>query len=196
MAELSGKVLSEKIGCAPSTLSEATKRGYLVDDRWDVQAWAVCAPNGRVKHYSVPDEVAFLRNATRKDETLVSALGAGGDSLPFPSETLPLLASTPDVSSHLCEKEETTRHAIEHAGDRTQLVPDGTDVAGATQNAGLAYVAGKAIEYDTPGARAFWTVGSGFVGGTGVYAMTENPWAAIGAGFLSALVGNLVYSTR
>lgn len=190
---ISGKDLADKIGCAPSTLSEATKSGYLVNDRWDVQAWAVCAPNGRVKHYSVPNGVAFLRGVVPGDEPVVPQVSSGGDSIPGSPVSLSLLAN-PDLLTYFLEKEETTRQAIEQAGDRTQLVPDGTDVAGATQNAGMAYAAGKAIEHDTPGACAFWTVGSGFVGGASVYAMTENPWAAVGAGLMSGLIANFVYS--
>lgn len=194
---LSGKELAERIGCARSTLSEATKNGYLVDNRWDVQAWSVCSPNGRVKHYNVPDRVAFLRDVRQSQGMdALTHLSGSSDLVSYADATLSLFESNRDLFDHLRDHEETTRLAIEQAGDRTQLVPDGTDVAGTAKNVGLAYVAGKAVEHDTPGACAFWTIGSGLVGGAGVYAMTENPWAAVGVGFISGLVGNLVYSNH
>jgi hypothetical protein len=95
------------------------------------------------------------------------------------------------------DHEETTRTVAEEAGDSTQLVSDETDVEGTARNAGMAYVAGQAVQHDTPGACAFWTIGSALAGGIGGHAVSDgNPWAAlIGAiGFGSA--GYLVYEQQ
>lgn len=54
---MTGKDLAKRLGVARSTLSEATKEGYLVGGRWDVQSWANFGPNGRVRGYDVPDGV-------------------------------------------------------------------------------------------------------------------------------------------
>jgi hypothetical protein len=97
------------------------------------------------------------------------------------------------MSRLLAEREETTRKVAEESGDQTQLVSDETDVEGTARNAGMAYVAGKAVRHDTPGALTFWTVGSALAGGIGGHAVSDgNPWAALigaigfgGAGYLA-----------
>lgn len=186
---LSGKDLAEKIGCARSTLSEATKKGHRVKGRYDVQAWAEFGPSGRVRGYDVPEEAAFLSG--ERENPSPNEPNSGGDSAPSavggdsapsataPSPSLDLL----DINEMVEEKEETTRKVAEESGDRTQLVSDETNVEGTARNAGVAYATGKAIENDTPGSRAFWTIGSGLAGGFGGYAVSEgNPWvAALGA---------------
>lgn len=58
--QLKGKELAEKLGCAPSTLSTAAREGYLVNDRWEVQEWAVRSSSGRLKYYEVPSDRDFL----------------------------------------------------------------------------------------------------------------------------------------
>jgi hypothetical protein len=177
--KLSGKDLAEKIGCARSTLSEATKNGHLVDGRWDVQKWAVCGPSGRLKHYNVPDEVAFLNDEKRENPSFDLDSPNSGDSAPSPNAADPDFDLS-DLLGFAEEKEETTRKVAEEAGDTTQLVSDETDVEGTARNAGMAYAAGKAIEHDMPGARAFWTIGSALAGGIGAHAVSEgNPWAAL-----------------
>jgi hypothetical protein len=195
--KLSGKDLAEKIGCARSTLSEATKNGYLVGDRWDVQDWAVCSPSGRVKHYVVPDEVAFL-NAKKRENPLANA--NSGNSTASTGDAAPSAdASTSDLGllQIVQDQAETTRTVAEEAGDTTQLVSDETDVEGTARNAGMAYAAGKAIEHDTPGARAFWTIGSALAGGIGGHAVSDgSPWAALLGAVALGSAGYLVYGQQ
>ena len=195
--QLSGKDLAEKIGCARSTLSEATKNGHLVDGRWDVQEWAVCGPSGRLKHYDVPDQVAFL-NAERRENPPEEANSPefGGDSAPAVDTPEPDLG-VPSLTAVVEEQGETVRTVAEEAGDTTQLVSDETDVEGTARNAGMAYAAGKAIEYDTPGARTFWTVGSALVGGIGGHAVTEgNPWGVLIGALTFGGAGYFVYGQQ
>jgi hypothetical protein len=192
--KLSGKDLAEKIGCARSTLSEATTNGHLVGDRWDVQEWAVCGPSGRLKHYEVPDEVAFLNAEKRENPTNSANLPAStGDAAPSAD------ASTSDLGllQIVQDQAETTRTVAEEAGDTTQLVSDETDVEGTARNAGMAYAAGKAIEHDTPGARAFWTIGSALAGGIGGHAVSDgSPWAALLGAVALGSAGYLVYGQQ
>lgn len=199
--KLSGKDLAEKIGCARSTLSEATTNGHLVNGRWDVQEWAVCGPSGRLKHYQVPDEVAFLNTEKREnpapnDPNSGNSGVLGGDQAPSADSATPNLG-LPAISEMLEDHEETTRKVAEESGDKTQLVPDGTNVQGAVRNGGLAYAAGHAIQYDTPGALAFWTIGSALAGGTGGYAISDgNAWAALIGAVAFGGVGYLVYEQQ
>lgn len=198
--KLSGKDLADKIGCARSTLSEATKNGHLVDGRWDVQKWAVCGPSGRLKHYEVPGEVAFLNAGTRenppKEANSPNSPASTGDSAPTADAPAPDLG-LPQLNQILEDHEETTRTVAEEAGDTTQLVSDETDVEGTARNAGMAYAAGKAIEHDTPGARAFWTIGSALAGGIGGHAVSEgNPWAALIGAVAFGSAGYLVYEQQ
>ena len=192
--KLSGKDLAAKIGCARSTLSEATTNGYLVGDRWDVQEWAVCGPSGRLKNYEVPDEVAFLNAEKRENPTNSASLPAStGDAAPSAD------ASTSDLGllQLVQDQAETTRTVAEEAGDTTQLVSDETDVEGTARNAGMAYAAGKAIEHDTPGARAFWTIGSALAGGIGGHAVSDgSPWAALLGAVAFGSAGYLVYGQQ
>lgn len=197
---LSGKELAKKIGCARSTLSEATDKGHLVDNRWDVQAWAVCGPSGRVKHYQVPGQVAFLNGESREnpcgDPNVPNSTPSTGDSAPSADiETLSL--TLPEVNEIIEDHEETTRTVAEESGDTTQLVSDETDVEGTARNVGMAYAAAKAIVNDTPGARAFWTIGSALAGGVGGHAVSDgNPWAALVGAVAFGSVGYLVYEQQ
>lgn len=197
--KLSGKDLADKIGCARSTLSEATKNGHLVDGRWDVQKWAVCGPSGRLKHYEVPGEVAFLNAGTRenppKEANSPNSPASTGDSAPTADAPAPDLG-LPQLNQILEDHEETTRTVAEEAGDTTQLVSDETDVEGTARNAGMAYAAGKAIVNDTPGARAFWTVASGLAGGIGGHAVTDSPWGALIGAIAFGGVGYLAYEQQ
>jgi hypothetical protein len=197
--KLSGKDLAEKIGCARSTLSEATKNGHLVNGRWDVQEWAVCGPSGRLKHYEVPDQVAFLNEGSRENPTDPNPANSApttGDSAPSAD------APTPDFQLSemlraLEDQEETTRKVAEEAGDTTQLVSDETDVEGTARNAGMAYVAAEAVQHDTPGARAFWTIGSALAGGIGGHAASDgNPWATLIGAVALGSVGYLAYGQQ
>lgn len=189
---LSGKDLAEKIGCARSTLSEATKKGHRVQERYDVQAWAEFGPSGRVRGYDVPEDAAFLSaSSARENPNEPNSPEFGGDSAPSAEASAPDLGLT-RINDILEDHEETTRTVAEEAGDTTQLVSDETDVEGTARNAGMAYAAGKAIVNDTPGARAFWTVASGLAGGIGGHAVTDSPWGALvgaiafgGAGYLA-----------
>lgn len=192
---LSGKDLAEKIGCARSTLSEATDKGYLVDGRWDVQEWAVCGPSGRLKHYEVPDRVAFLNAEKRENPSTNPNPPNSGDSAPGPATPEPSV-DLPALTALIEEKEETTRQVAEEAGDQTQLVSDETDVEGATRNAGMAYAATKAIEHDTPGAQAFWTVASALAGGVGGHAVTDSPWGAVVGAIGFGCAGYFVYEQQ
>jgi hypothetical protein len=88
----------------------------------------------------------------------------------------------------LASQQETTRKVAEEAGDTTQLVPDGTNVEGAVRNGGLAYAAGKAIENNTPGARAFCTIASAVIGGLGGYEVSKDKETGEGSA-LAALAG-------
>jgi hypothetical protein len=192
---LSQKDLAKKIGCARSTLSEATNEGYLVKGRWDVQAWAVCGPSGRLKHYEVPDRVAFLNGGSREnpseDPNPANSSEFGGDSAPSGDTNAPELSilENPSLLTEMIkEKEKTTRTVAEQAGDTTQLVSEETDVEGTARNAGLAYAAGKAIEHEGPGARAFWTVASALAGGFGGYAVSKDEETGEGSP-LAALIG-------
>lgn len=196
--KLSGKDLAEKIGCARSTLSEATNNGHLVDGRWDVQAWAVCGPSGRVKHYEVPNEVAFLNAESRENPEPNSPNSAPstGDSAPTADAPTPIVDFS-RLEEVIEDHEETTRTVAEEAGDTTQLVSDETDVEGTARNAGMAYAAGKAIEHDTPGAHAFWTVGSALIGGIGGHAVSEGSgWATVIGALAFGGAGYLVYKHR
>jgi hypothetical protein len=191
--KLSGKDLAEKIGCARSTLSEATKNGHLVGDRWDVQEWAVCGPSGRLKHYEVPNEVAFLNADKRENPTnSPNSAPSTGDSAPTADAPTPDLGLS-QITEAIEGQQETTRKVAEEAGDTTQLVSEETDVEGTARNAGMAYVAAEAVQHDTPGARTFWTIGSALLGGLGGHAVTDgNPVATLfgalafgGAGYLA-----------
>lgn len=191
--KMSQKDLAAELGCARSTLSEATKEGHLIDGQWDVQEWVVRSPSGRVEYYDVPEDKAFLdgrdsRSNPASESNLTNSAPNSGDSAPAEPEL--------DLLSIFEDQQETTRKVAEEAGDRTQLVPEGTDVAGTTQNAGLAYAAGKAIEHDTPGARAFWVVGSGLAGGLGGYAATEDAVGALIGAILFGGVGYLSYEQQ
>jgi hypothetical protein len=198
--KLSGKDLAEKIGCARSTLSEATNNGHLVDGRWDVQKWAVCGPSGRLKHYEVPGEVAFLNAGSREnppeDPNSGNSPSSTGDSAPTVDASPPDLG-LPEIDEILEDHEETTRTVAEEAGDTTQLVSDETDVEGTARNAGMAYAATTAIENDTPGAHAFWTIASALAGGIGGHAISDgNPWVSVLGAIGFGGVGYLVYGQQ
>lgn len=193
---LSGKDLSEKIGCARSTLSEATKKGHRVQGRYDVQAWAEFGPNGRVRGYDVPGDAAFLSGSSaRENPNEPNSPEFGGDSAPSAEAPAPDLGIA-RINDILEDHEETTRTVAEEAGDTTQLVSDETDVEGTARNAGMAYAAGKAIVNDTPGARAFWTVASGLAGGIGGHAVTDSPWGALIGAIAFGGVGYLAYEQK
>jgi transcriptional regulator with XRE-family HTH domain len=174
--KLSQEELAQQIGCAQSTVSEATREGRKVYGRYPVDLWADRDSSGRVRGYTVPEDAAFLESESRENPPSSTK---SGDSAPSES-TSDLDLGVPGLKDLAEEKEETTRTVAEEAGDTTQLVSDETDVEGTARNAGMAYVAGKAIEHDTPGARAFWTIGSALAGGIGGHAVGEgNPWAAL-----------------
>jgi hypothetical protein len=193
----SGKELSEKIGCARSTLSEATKKGHRVKGRYDVQAWAEFGPSGRVRGYDVPEDAAFLSGSSaRENPNSGNSAPSTGDSAPSADAPTPDLG-LPQINQILKDHEETTRTVAEEAGDTTQLVSDETDVEGTARNAGMAYVAGQAVQYDTPGALAFWTVGSALAGGVGGHAVSDgNPWAALIGAVAFGSAGYLVYEQQ
>lgn len=192
---LTGKELAGKIGCARSTLSEATNKGYLLQGRYDVQEWAEFGPSGRVQGYDVPEEVPFCsaRENPNTGPNSPNSANSGGDSvLPFdPSGSE---QQVPALTRLIENQQQTTQKVAEETGDRTQLVSDETDVSGSVRNATMGYVAGKAIEHNTPGALAFWTVGSGLAGGIGGYTVSDgNPWAAFIGAALFASAGYLTY---
>jgi len=192
MPKLTGKELAGELGCARSTLSEATSNGHLVSGRWDVGEWAVCGPSGRVKHYRVPDDVAFLNGEQRSNpEEESSEIPSLMESTRLPSTD----ASTdsPILGEIIREQQQTVRQVAEKSGNRTHLFPEGTDVSGTSRNAGLAYAAGKAIENPGPGAHAFWTAGSALAGGVGGYAITEDGFGALVGALLFGSAGYLVY---
>lgn len=193
MRQFSGKELAKEVGCARSTLSEATSEGYLIKGRYDVQSWACFGPSGRVQYYEVPEDVPFLQEEAGRENPGLAA--PSGDSVPKSGDSVP---AEPELNllSILEDQQETTRKVAEEAGDQTQLVPEGTDVAGTAQNAGLAYAAGRAIEHDTPGARAFWTVGGGLAGGLGGYAATESPLGALVGAILFGSAGYFAYEQQ
>jgi hypothetical protein len=138
---MNGKELAKRLGCARSTLSEATKRGYMVSGRWDVQAWAVCQPSGRLKHYEVPDDCAFL------------------------AEPEPEAAAEPRPNPPASPDSVQAAAPVVAEGARTvSLLPPGEDYSRTVQSGSLAYVAGKAIEHDTPTARGVVLGLGGLVG--------------------------------
>lgn len=193
---LSGKDLADKIGCARSTLSEATKKGHRVGGRYDVQAWADFGPSGRVRGYDVPEEAAFLSGErTRENPSEESSPEFGGDSASTADAEAP--SDLPGLADLVEEKEETTRKVAEEAGDTTQLVSDETDVEGTARNASVAYMAGQAIQHDTPGSRVFCTIGSAIAGGLGGHAVSDgNPWASLIGAVAFGSAGYLAYEQQ
>ena len=132
----------------------------------------------------------------RSGPSSARAAPSTGDSAPSTDVPTPDLG-LPQVSQILEDHEETTRTVAEEAGDSTQLVSDETDVEGTARNAGMAYVAGQAVQHDTPGACAFWTIGSALAGGIGGHAVSDgNPWAALVGAIGFGGVGYLVYEQQ
>lgn len=189
--KLSGKDLATKLDRSPSTICEARKKGSLVDGRWDVQAWAVTSPSGRLRHYEVPNDAPFLTEGRSNPSQTPNS----GDSVPDVVDMMPsLIDASPETSDGETSGSASSQEdrIIETVLDRL----DGADnvsretrgaemeLAATSRNAGIAYTAGQAVVNDTPGAHAFWTFAPALVGGMASYEATESAAAA----FLTALL--------
>lgn len=173
-----GKDLARQLGVARSTLSEATKKGYLVSGKYDVQEWAEFGPNGRVRGYSVPPEVGLGQqpsppNSAREQPD--QANQANEDRF----NKLPEFFT--DVQDKLDELDEQ-RSNPEQAGT-TSLLPPGEDYHRTAAVGATGHALGKAIEHED---RTVKTVILSLIGGVGGYALTDGkPWGGL-VGVLSA----------
>jgi hypothetical protein len=198
--KMNGKDLADAMDCSPGWLSEAARNGSLVHDRWDVGEWAVYGAGGRLKYYDVPDDVAFLNgsgvrsNSPNEGESVdetASIPRLSGDV----SDNSILPPVPPVIVDVIKDQQETMREVARNGGSRTQLVPDGTDVAGTAKNAGLAYVGRQAVEDDTQGAHAFWAFGPALIFGLAAWDATESAFAAGLVSIATGIAGHRLYES-
>jgi len=203
--------LADLLNVTRAALSQATSRGHKCGG-YPVSEWAFRDGSGRVSGYDVPDwalremkgEPNTRENPDRGTPNGLS-VHSRGDTSPVDVPSIDDGGPMDDegILPMLASQQETTRKVAEEAGDRTQLVPDGTNVEGAVRNGGLAYAAGKAIENNTPGARAFCTIASAVIGGLGGYEVSKDEETGKGSALAALLgatcfggVGYLVYGQQ
>ena len=172
---MSGQDLADLIGCSPSTLSVAKRKGTLVYGRWDVASWAVHDPKGRLKHYDVPGDCPLLRDANVAETVRESALSSGEEALTAASALL----DEDEIRAIL--RDEILR-------DEIRENPSQPDYLRPASAGGLSYVMAQAVKNDSRTARA-GVLCAGAVFGALIGHETSDHWVGALAGAI--LVGGL-----
>ena len=176
---LSGQELSDLIGCSPSTLSVAKKRGTLVYGRWDVASWAVHDAKGTLQHYHVPSDCPLLDSEADTAETVrESALSSGEEAL------------TAASASALLDEEEIRAILRDEIRENPASQPESQpeDYFRPASAGGLSYVMAQAVRGDSGTARAGVLCAAALFGGL-IGQEASDHWAGALTGAI--LVGGL-----
>jgi hypothetical protein len=179
----SGEELADLIGCSPSTLSVAKKRGTLVYGRWDVASWAVHDAKGSLQHYNVPDDSALLSGVTTpssaKEAEPIAPAAAGTAALDEIETLLDRKLEEKLVRRNPVEKPDYTRPVS--AGGLSYVMARAVDGDSGTARAGVLCAAslfGGLIGHEVSDHWAGALVGAVLVGGLGWQAMQSGAPAA------------------